>query len=293
MNKKKLICAMLALCLLLSLAACGKSEAKADPKELLQGIYDAMLAENSAYTEIKNTYVEALPGVSFTETLGEDRITVSAEGNEYAEGSWDFVLDGDYLTTEGSSDNFLGLMLASAMAGVVGDYLGMDPDLMQGYLRGLGALSIESSDLTLEHDEAAGTYTYRYKVTGPYEMKELDQMVVDERLLADYEPFDDSDSSVSFSIGKVLLLCSGSKEDCFFLLREFGELDEAAMTSLQNAVAYFQPEGYEDFAASYTSLAEAETAQYTATLTPDEALLSEYGLEQTEKTSYVLVRFGG
>ena len=290
----RLLALTLVLALALSLTACGKTETTKTPDaaETAKGIYDCMMKEDSAYSEVKG-YYDYLPEVQFTETLDGSKITVSASGSEYAEGTWEYVVDGEYLTTTGSTGNYLGYTLASAMAGVVGDYLGMDPELLQGYLRGISVLNIQSDDLILDTDEAAGTYSFRYRITGPYEMKELEQMVVDERLLANYEPLGEDYKTVSFSVGKLLLICEGSADDCRFLLRESGALDEVALTSLRNVVSYLKPAGYESFAENYTALAEAQTDEYTVTFNVDEEALAEYGLEQDDAHQFALIHFGG
>ena len=297
MKRNRILPVLLALALILSLAACTQAaptaptEAAKDPAEVAQGIYECMMKEDSEYTEIKGYYA-AMPEVTFTETVDGGKITVSASGNEYAEGTWEYVVDGDYLRSTYQSDSMLGALLATTMGCVVGDYLGMDPDLVRGYVKGIGQFDIQSDDVRIELDEAAGTCAVSYRISGPYEMKELSQMVVDERMLEMYDPLEDGTRTVGFSVGKLTMVCIGSQEDCTFVVSEIGELDETALNSVRNAVAHFKPNGYEAFGENYTALEEIETDAYTVTFTPDSALLADYGIEQTEGRSYLQIHFG-
>ena len=167
----------------------------------------------------------------------------------------------------------------------------MNPDLLRGYFYGLARLELESKDIVMSED--AGSVTYQYKITGPYEMKELDQMIVNEEMLSNYEPLNEEYRSVGFTIGKLGLYCNGSADDLTIVVTEFDELDELALESLRNAVGYMKPNGYEDFLAGYTKLEAAETDAYTVNLSPDSEFLREFGLEPSADRSYMTVTFGG
>ncbi len=93
--KRKLIALALALILTLSLCACGGAGAQETKNaEVLKGVYEALIAPDSGYSENKASLLEYYPDLEYGETLGEDRITLSfkANGHEnFSDGTWDFV----------------------------------------------------------------------------------------------------------------------------------------------------------------------------------------------------------
>lgn len=293
---KRIVTAALVLVLVLSLAACAAptepQTTAADPKTVLQGIYDTMLAQDSKYAELKATYLESNPNMAFTETLGDDRITVDITGSDFADGSRDFVLEGDYLTSTYAADDFMGAYLTMQMMGVVGQYLGMDPQLTIFYLSGLAQLELESDNLLIEQDETANTTTYKFKVNAPYDMKELDQMVIDRQQLALYDPLGEDSTNLGFNLGKIGLYLVGSKSDCTIVISEYGALDNVALESLRNAVDYLRPDGSEDFLANYNQLQAVETDSYQVSLAPDADVLADFGLQTQEARSYMRIHFG-
>ena len=107
---ERLAAAALCLVLMLGLAACGgktapepenqekQEEQQAAASERLRGIFEALTAPDSDYTQSKQSMAEYYPEVEYSEELGTDRFTISvkANGNEYVQdGSWEFVEDVD------------------------------------------------------------------------------------------------------------------------------------------------------------------------------------------------------
>lgn len=285
---KGIFVAGMALVLALTAVACTK----ADVSPALKGVYDCLLEEGSAYNEYKSYYAESFPDAKFEEKLEGDKITISASGSEYTDGTWAFVLDGNYICATVAKDDFTGAVLVSHMASAIGDYLGMDGRLLNGYINAVGLLDIESSDYLVEEDEEAGSITFKFNIANAYEMKELDQIVIDDKLLSDYEPLTEDYVNRVFSIGKISMSISGSVDQLTILINEYGELDEVAFTSLKNAVSYLKPNGYEQFIAEYTAIEEAETDVYQVTLNVDDATLAESPYERDDTSNFMLVTFG-
>lgn len=296
---RQMTVAALVTLLLLSLAACGQSAPAQDAAndrsaETLRGVYEALLAPDSDYSQNKALYLDFYPELEYSETLEADRINLSrkANGNEYfTDSSTDFVLDGDYLTAVIASDDFVGIARVQEMANAVAGYLGMEPDLVSGYLNGLSDPSIETGNFSMSEDEAAGTFTFRLYVGGPWDMKELDRMVLSEAVL-DAEPLGEEYTSQGGSVGKMQYLANGSADSYTALFAEYGELDDVAYQSIVNMITLRKPVGYEAFLADFTELKALETDAYTVDLDPDDAVIAEIMGERNEKFSYVLVRFG-
>lgn len=276
---------LLTLALALVLAAC------AEPSDAVKGIYDALLAESSDYSGTKALYAEYFPEMNFAETLNDDGFTIDVTGSEYMEGSWTFTREGDYLATVMSDGDFSGMMLTQYVAKAVGDYYGMNATLVSGYINGLSMLNIESDSFAIATDEATGTTSVKINIAAPWEMAELDQMVIDENALF-YGPLDEDYNSMAASIGKVFMVANGNADDVTILLGEYGELDDTALQSIVNIVSILQPTGWEDFVANYTALADAEAAGYAVSLNVDEATVREIVDEFHEDYSYALIHFG-
>lgn len=301
---KRLIPTVLALVMLLGLAACGGQGSSgaedsgtqdSGASDTLKGIYDALVAPDSDYSEGKATSAEYYPEVEYTETLQSDRITlaVKANGNEYVEdGSWDFVEDGDYLTAVIGENDYTGILNVRSMGVAVGTYFGLDPDLVGGYLNGLGMPGIESDNFSMTEDEAAGTTTYKLSIAGPWDMKELDQMLLNDTIL-DADTLSEPYTSQGGSVGKLRYMANGSPEGYIALFAEYGELDEIAYQSIVNLITLRKPVGYEAFLADFTELKALDTDDYIVDLDPDDAVIEEImNQERNEKFSYVLVRVG-
>lgn len=293
---KRLTAAALALVLLLALAACGGAarERTHSPADTLKGIYEALIAPESAYSQDKALYAAYYPELEYTEALGEDRITLSlkANGNEYfTDGSWDFVVEGDWLTATIANDDIPGVMNVMNVAKAIGAYFGMETELIISYLNGLATLGIESDNFSVTEDEAAGATTYKLNISGPWDMKELDQMVLNETLLGG-EALDENFMNQSGSLGKMRVVCSGNVNSYTMLFAEYGELDDIAYQSIVNVVTLRKPAGWEPFLADFTELKDLETDEYLVQLNPDDETVAEMMGARNEKFSYVLVRFG-
>ena len=162
---------------------------------------------------------------------------------------------------------------------------------MNGYIAGLRSLETESDYIVSADDEAAGTITTKIKIDGPWEMAELDQMVLDESVMY-FDPLTEEFSSMTAKSGKLTMIANGNVNDLTMLICEYGELDELAYTSIINAVGVLQPAGWEDFVANYTGLTDAEGEGYRVTLNVDEDALTEIINEVPEGRAFAIVRFG-
>ena len=264
------------------------------PSETLKGIYAALIAPDSDYSENKALYLDFYPELEYSETLEEDRITLSRKANGIeglSDSSVDFVEDGDYLTAVVADDDYTGIARVSEMANAVGAYLGIETELVSGYLNGLGYLDAQSDVFSMTEDEAAGSFTFKLYIGAPWDMKELDQMVLTEKVL-DTDELTDEYTSQGGNVGKLRYLANGNVNSYTVLFAEFGGLDDVAYQSILNLVSLRKPAGYEAFLADFTELKALETDGYTVDLDPDDATIADIMGERNEKLSYMLVRFG-
>lgn len=263
----------------------------AEPSETVKGIFDALTAVDSDYSKTKAMYTEYYPETKYEETLADDGFTISISGNEYMNGSWTFVDEGDYLSLTIPSDDFSGVMMATQVLDAVGDYYGMNPRLLNGYIAGLSAKELENKYFSTVNDEKAGTSKISIYIAEAYDMKELDGMVMDEASL-DFEPLNENYISNACNCGKLMMIANGNVDDLTILLGEYGELDDLAYPSILNIVKVLQPKGWETFLDEYKELADAKGSGYSVTLNPDEAVVDEIIWDKPGTDSYVLIRFG-
>ncbi len=296
-SAKRLIAAVLVLVLLLALSACGQrasAEEEAGNADTLKGIYEALVAPESDYSENRALMTDFYPELEYSETLGTDRITITfkANGNEYfTDGTWEFVQDGDRLTAVIADGDYTGAVYVIYVANAIGSYFGMEPALVSGYLNGLSVLGAESDNISITRDEAAGTTTYSLNIAGPWDMKELDQMLLTEAAL-DAEPLDENYTGQGGNVGKLLYMTNGNVNGFTVLIAEYGELDDIAYQSIVNLVTLRKPVGYEAFLVDFTELKALETDDYTVVLDPDDNTIAEIMDERNDKYSYVLLHFG-
>ena len=286
MKKSARLISLLTLVLLLAQVAC------AEPDEAVKGIFDALVAENSSYSQTRAMYAAYYPGAVCEETSEDDGFTIAVSGSEYMDGSWTFKRNGDYLTVTLDEADFSGISMALNVIQAVGAYYGTNKSLISSYVNGLSALDIESENFKMSRDEAAGTTTLSIRISGPWDMKELDQMVFDETSLALYEPLGADSSSMGGSIGRMMMIANGSASDLTLLVGEYGGLDELAYRSIVYIVNVLQPDGWEDFAAGYTGLAEVDAEGYSVRLNVDMATVGEIIDDASEDYGYALIRFG-
>ena len=220
----------------------------------------------------------------------DDGFTIAISGDEYSSGTWRFTRDGDALTTTISNEGMQSVMVIYVVKAVA-DYLDMNGSLTMGYINGLSTLDLSSDDFAMTPDEAAGTTDVRINIAGPWEMKGLDQMVIDDRSLF-YGALTEESASIAANIGKVMMIANGNEDDVTILLGEYGELDDVALQSLINVVGILQPEGWEDFTANTTQLADMQADGYAVKLNVDAQAVSEIIDDAPEGYSFAVAHFG-
>ena len=270
------------------------AENSTSASETLTGIYEALILPDSEYNEFVDLYASFYPELEYTESLGDDRITITlnANGNEYiTDGSWEFVEEGDYLTIVVPDEDYAGVMYLMMIADAVAVYFDMESDLVQGYLNGIGILEEDNEYFRINEDTAGGITTYQLYIAGPWDMNMLDEMVINEKVIDD-DPLDEEFTSQSAYIGKMLMLANGSVDDYTMIFGEYGELDDLTYQSIVNMVNLRKPAGWEAFLDEFTELKDIESDAYSVNLQPDDATVEEILGERDENRSYVLVRFG-
>ena len=283
--KKTTMINLLALVLTLLVPfACAETSAA------VQGVFDALTADGSDYNQTKAMYAEYFEGIQWEEAVEGDSIVISISNSEYMDGSWTFTQEGDYLTATFDGEDYTGLSMAMSMLKAVGGYLGMETDVLSGYVSGMNYLGIENDCFIMERDEAAGTTTVRINDAAPWDMAELDQMVLDETVV---EPMEEGFTSSAANFGKLTMVANVEGDGMVILLGEYGGLDDLAYRSIINVVSILKPAGWEDFIANYTELADAAADGYTVTLNADMAEVSEIVYDAKDSYSYAIIRFGG
>ena len=295
---KQILVGGLALLILLSLAACGQNQTQETetkqtdgPSEVLQGVYNELIKPESGYSQTKESYKEFYTEAEYTEELDEQGFRLAVENIPDGSGVWFFADEGNAITATLGADDFSGMLYVLDVVEAVASYYGQDPDLARAYVNGLGAFGINNDEFSMT-ENADGTTTYRIGTAGAWKMSELDQMVLDETVMGGYDPLGEDYVSRAASVGKMRMAADGSVDDLTMYFMEYGELDDIAYQSIVNMVKLFQPTGWEEFAAEYTSLSDAETDIYTVNLSPDDETVTERLGERDSRFSYAVVKFG-
>lgn len=280
-----------AVLLALALALAAARFACAEPGAALKAIFDALVAEDSSYSDMKDLYRQFYENVTFEEALTDDAITITAGGSESLEGSWTFTREGDHLTAAFAKDDDIGLSLTTQVLDAVAAAFGMNADLTQSYVNGLSTLKLGSDNFSIAEDPATGASNIRVNIAGPWDMKELDDMVFDESTLH-CGALDRDGTSMGASIGKVMMVANGDVNDLTVLLGEYGGLDELAYRSIINIAGVMRPKGWQDFTAAYTGLADVQTEGWSVKLNADYSTVGMFIEDVNREYSYALIRFG-
>ena len=280
--KKTTIFALALVLALLAQFAC------AEPSAVVRGVFDALTAEDSYYNQTKAMYAEYYGDIQWEESVQDDSIVINISNSAYMDGSWTFTQEGEYLTAAFDDEDYTGLSMAMSMLKAVGSYLGMETDVLNGYVNGLNFLGIKNDCFIMEQDEAAGTITVRINDAAPWDMAELNEMVLDEAVV---EPMEEGYTSTAANFGKLMMVANAMDDGMVILLGEYGGLDDLAYRSIINVVSILKPAGWEDFTANYTKLADVEADAYTVKLDADMAAVNEIIDDAKESYSYAIIRF--
>ncbi len=296
-TSKIIIALMLVATIVLSFAACSSNggnngdagSASAEANATLQGILDNFLAD-----EQYNEYKAMFPNTTFEEKVEGDSIVLNFSGNEGVEGNYKYVLDGDYLTyTEKTdSDDYIGISFFMYLMTAADKYLGMDSNLVTGYISGCEAFGIENKYFVNETDDAAGTTTNKLYVAGAWDMPELDTMYINEKALEYTDPLSEEYINGVINCGKIRAIYYGSKDSVDIVFCEFGERSDLTYQSIINVVAVLQPTNADMFAKYYTQLQEGEDDGFKVSFGLDDTLKAEHELEELEGYEYTVVHFG-
>ena len=270
--KKHILCIVL---MTLILVIVLPQIAFAEPSDTLKDVYEALIADGSAFSRTQNVYRDSDDGSSLEAVLEDDSIIItSTERNEDSgvleSETWTFVREGDWLTVvlkpeESAYGGIAPMVLDAALAAH-----GVNPNLFAGALNAMPELrsryyAVEESDTETK---------VRINIVGPYEidLDALSKMPLTEEHLREqgWTPLGEDYDASDITFGKVWVRCFGNAEGVEISVLEYGELDELALESVISVVKVLQPQGWEAFVAGYTELKDADEADYVAMVEPDD-----------------------
>lgn len=265
-------------------------------EDCMQKIFEYLTKEDSAWSKEKKSTEEMIGDmVKYSESINGNTITltVTADGI-YAEaaGSWDFVLEDDYLTFTPKGNEDIGVAYFTYLMYAAFDYLGMDSDLAMGYIEGMSAKDKESKYYTIEKDAEGNPAKYKIYAGGAYDMPELEEFYLDEDTLMGVSALTADFSNGVTGAWKFRLYYTGTQNSADIYIGEHDALTELAYKSLMETVKVLQPLGYEDFVANYKELSEASTETYQVSYVTDQTELSEtVGESADTHYKYIKVHF--
>lgn len=253
---------------------------KADPAEddKMNQILANLTREGSDYSQLKRLYESGeLGGVmKLTESCEGNRINITAEipdksseyyeSNKNSEGSWDFVLDGDYITYAVSGNDLMGVFMFSYAADAILEYLGVDTELGQGIILTTSVERIKTDYYSEESDAESGKKIFKMYVGGTWDIDTaLDNIYLDKSLLADtygMRPLEAEDTNWNVNIGKLRGYVFGNKDSVDISVAEYGGRSNLTFRSIISLVNVLKPAGYEAFIKNYTSLQTISSDAY-------------------------------
>ncbi|MBQ1489578.1 MAG: hypothetical protein IIZ43_00900 [Eubacterium sp.] len=267
-----------------------EAEEPDDSAQIMQHIYDYLLQDGSAYMQYKDVHEDA----GLLEELDGDTLTITASGD--IEGVREFKVSDSYLIFTVPEEDYSASTFFDLVSDAACDYLGMDPLLFRGYIRGMDLLGQENQYYSLTEEEGTQDMQYRLYVGGPYEMTELDQMALAYDLNR-FDPFVADAMAYSTEVGRICMFAKGTNKSADILIGESEVLDEYALQAMKDAAAALKPAGYQSFGTGYTKLEEKKTGKYRVTFLSGrkaKKLLTDAGEQAcySPNYEYVLIHFG-
>lgn len=258
----------------------------------MQKIYECLIKEGSDFSKWQKEMAELFgDSLVYSASINGNTITITVTGKgDYAEssGSWDYTLEGDYLTYVPKEGDYQGEAYLSYLTEAVSDYLGMDSDLVNGYVLAIGAKNLKSNYYIIDMDAEGNATKCKLYVGGAYEMDEvLNSVYLDKDSLEIFDAMDDNYSSSVAHVGKILMTLNGKRTSADFVFGEHGELSELTYKSIIEAVTRLQPVGYEEFLENYKELSEVSTDTYQVAYITDTSELPE---SLQSKTNYKFIK---
>ncbi|MBQ7522308.1 MAG: hypothetical protein IJU14_05450, partial [Clostridia bacterium] len=185
---------------------------------------------------------------------------------------------------------YMPLGIFTILANSVGEYYKINTTLFSGYIQALGINGIQSKTYSVDLKED-GSGTMKICYTEKPEMKELDEMFVNEKPLNN---FGDDINNFNMIFGKLAVNGVVDKEEktLSFAIGEYGDKNtELTRKSIIEIVKFFKPDGYEDFVKDYTELKTVSNDKYkvhTDTAEYDK----ERGIELIDGYTFMFVTFG-
>ena len=251
--------------MLLSFSACN--DKKDESESLMQGIYEKLTAADSSYSEWKSGF----NATTFEEKLDGEAIVITAKGEEGMNGEYTFTHDGDYIIyTTADKEDYSGYSVFMFIRNAVGDYYGMNSTLMNGYLAGLQNFGFENKYLNIDMEKGE----YKIYSASKWDMKELDEMYVNDAALEYYEALTEDDVNRIINSGKITVVTYGNKDHFKMFVYEYGDKNtDLTYKSIMAVMNKFQPTDYELFNKYYTELKEVKDADgFTVTFGLDKSM---------------------
>lgn len=312
-NTKRLAALLLTAVMVMALAACAGKSANEGSDNLYvgtamqdEGAVDtaesspvmAAVYENFVNGERFGKLQEMYMGYAHFETAlkGDTIELVAISDNEWYDsmnGSWEYTLDGDYITLTTPMDSYTGVSVFSSITAAVAEYLGMDQELVGLYTTAVTSQELDSKYFVFDYDDATGMITEKIYVAAPFEMSDaLDSAYITEKQVEGMGPLEDIYTSTVMNAGKVSMSITGSRDSADFVAAEYGGNTELTYQSLISAVKGMEPVGYEEFLANYTTLEEVETERYQVKFLTDEDEVPFAFEDFSANYRYVQLHFG-
>lgn len=258
------------------LTSSGQEETALAPaaEDCMQKIYENLIKEGSGFTKNQKDMEEIVGDqLVYDASISGNTITVTVMGKDYyaeSGGSWDYVLEGDYLTYVPKEGDYQGEAYFGYLIEAAADYLGMDSDLVNGYVLAVGAKNLESRYYIMDKDAEGNVTKYRLYVGAAYEMDEvLNSVYLDQDSIGFFGELDENSSNLIAHIGKLEMYAYGKRTSVDIYIGEHEDLTELAYKSVLETVGLIKPVGYEAFLEKYKELSEVSTDTYQVSYITD------------------------
>lgn len=273
--KKSVVLVLLLVFGMFFISGCESKDTKT-----LKGINDKLVNLDS--------FKELQEAGSFTSKVEDNKIIITAE-SEYYNGDYEYVLDGDFITTKSDSEDNLGAVLLLYISEAIAEYYDMDSLQFQSYINTVYGKDLKSDYVKYEGTEDAGTY-YIY-AKGKIDMSILDTINYTEEDLDFYDAFGKDSTSMYSTLANFIFYAAGDSNDSSIILGHRGELNAQVYDNILVLVKHFYPKQYDNFVKNYTEIGEKDFGKFSIKYLTDKEEINEIFEDKVDSYKFIKISY--
>ncbi len=257
------------------LSACGNKNSNT-----LKGIQEKL--------HLLESYKQLQEYSNYTDKLVGDTLTISVD-NDYDKGSYNFTIDGDYITLTAKKDDISAAIIYLEIAAAVAEYNNMDSALVKSYINAVFTDNLE--DKYAKHIEKDDKEIYSFYIADQFDLSLLDSISIKEKDLEFFDAFKES-TSFAGSKGNFIYRGYGDSKESYIIFGQRNGFNDNAYDNLLVLIKHFYPKEYNNFTKNYTKIEEKSFGKFSINyLTNEEEIEEVFGDSNTKNYKLIKINY--